>query len=295
VPNREPTPPAISTRVVALGMERADGTLSASELYDVATMIGMSEQQVRLCLRRLVLEGQFTQEGRGRAAVFRATGRSLASALPEVEFLPLAYAQDAGEAPWDGAWRLLILTVAEAERRLRDQARLRLAECGAAALGGGVYVSPLDLSERLGPLIEQIDDTHGRVATATARDLTVAGEREPRRVAELLWPVQTLAQQYTSVARNVQQRLLAVRRRRPPSRAQALTQLFACVAVLAEVMSGDPLLPPELLPSPWPGARARAAADDLFSELAPLIQSENPVTVLGWVPSLIAEATPAVR
>jgi hypothetical protein len=58
-------PIAILTRVLVEGMVEADSTLDAGRLYRVAAACGMSEQQVRLCRRRMAAEGALIQTGRG--------------------------------------------------------------------------------------------------------------------------------------------------------------------------------------------------------------------------------------
>ncbi|MGW1927511.1 hypothetical protein ACWCQ0_53955, partial [Streptomyces massasporeus] len=62
----------IPTRTLVHALVRTDGTVDAGELYAVAGLLSMTDQQVRLCVKRLVAEGRFTHEGRGRKAVLRA-------------------------------------------------------------------------------------------------------------------------------------------------------------------------------------------------------------------------------
>ena len=47
----------IPTRVLVLGMAHHDGTIVADELYPVAEACGLTADQVRSCLRRLVERG----------------------------------------------------------------------------------------------------------------------------------------------------------------------------------------------------------------------------------------------
>lgn len=53
----------ISTRMVVHALVQEDGSVAGGELYEVAALIGMTDQQVRLCVKRLVTEGRFTVEG----------------------------------------------------------------------------------------------------------------------------------------------------------------------------------------------------------------------------------------
>jgi DNA-binding transcriptional regulator PaaX len=50
----------IPTRTLIESMIREDATIDAGELYDVANGLSMTDQQVRLCIKRLTVEGRFT-------------------------------------------------------------------------------------------------------------------------------------------------------------------------------------------------------------------------------------------
>src|SRR5688572_4253243 len=133
---------AIPTRVLVLGMAHEDGTILTEELLPVAEACGLTPDQVRSCLRRLVTEGLFDREGAGRATRFVATARGLAELGLTAERTRLAYVQDAAGRGWDRQWRLVAFAVAERQRGARDAFRDHLIELGGAAIQGGLYVSP---------------------------------------------------------------------------------------------------------------------------------------------------------
>src|SRR3546814_1857124 len=54
----------VPTRILIEGLLRTDGTVDGHTLYATADALGKTDQQVRLCIKRLVTEGKFTQEGR---------------------------------------------------------------------------------------------------------------------------------------------------------------------------------------------------------------------------------------
>lgn len=246
---------SIPTRSLVLGMVRADGELRADELYRVAGECGMSDQQVRLCLRRLVAEGALEHRGgRGRKAVFYAPAAQSAI-LPELDFLAYAYRQDAGEEPWDGVWRLVAFSVPEARRSARDELRPYLLYLGAVALHGGLYATPNDIGELVSAEAERLGVIDG-LTLAECRELVVGGERDPRRLAAQLWPLERLEADYRRFTERLTRRLRAARR--SPSPDAALRDAFLTTIEFARVIEADPLLPPELLPRSWAGRRARA-------------------------------------
>lgn len=247
-------------------MVRPDGELRADELYAVAGACGMSDQQVRLCLRRLVTEGALEHRGgRGRKATFHAPAVE-STILPELDFLAYAYRQDAGQEPWDGLWRLIAFSVPEKRRSARDELRPYLLYMGAAALQGGLYVSPNPIDGLVAAEAERLGVTEG-LTLAECRELVVGAERDPLRLAARLWPLERLAADYRRFAQRLAERTRAARRRSASPDAIMRDALRSAIE-FARVIQADPLLPPELLPRRWAGRRARAllaeAQEDFF-------------------------------
>ncbi|MFD5766961.1 PaaX family transcriptional regulator C-terminal domain-containing protein [Streptomyces sp. NPDC127049] len=288
--------PEIGTRTLVLALVREDGTVDAGELYSVAEALGMTDQQVRLCLKRLVAEGRFTQDGRGRKAVLRATADATGAIAPDVEYVRHAYRQDQGLAPWDGTWHLFAFAIPETARQARDTLRDTLLHLGAAPLQGGLYVSANAIGE--------IVDAHARrlgvlasLTRFTSRDLRVGDETDPARLAALLWPLQRVADRHEALAALASTRLTRLNRPTGPTRpsgpsgpsgptrpsgpsgasgasgadrptdTERLTYAIELAAAFTTAMEPDPLLPPELLPQPWPGSRARALAAECWDAL----------------------------
>jgi phenylacetic acid degradation operon negative regulatory protein len=252
--------PAIPTRALVLGMAQADGTIHAAEVYPVAEACTLTSEQVRSCLRRLVSEGLFERSGEGRDARYEATPAGLRVLESAVERTRLAYAQDAAGRGWDRQWRLVAFAIPETKRAARDGFRDTLLDLGGAPVQNGLYVSPhawtteiRDAAERLGVL--------EHVTTAATDDLEVGGVRDPRELAANLWSLDDLAARYrdfVDLYSGIPEALEQMRRDK-----QRLTEADFLPGALyiglrfQECFNLDPLLPPELLPRPWPGRQAR--------------------------------------
>ncbi|MEU6062425.1 PaaX family transcriptional regulator C-terminal domain-containing protein [Streptomyces sp. NPDC047097] len=246
----------IPTRLLVHALIREDGTVGADELYTVAGTLGMSDQQVRLCVKRLVAEKRFTHEGRGRRAVLHATEDTTQALAPNADFLRLAFRQDAGLAPWDGVWHLAAFAVPESSRTARDSLRETLVHLGGAPLQGGLYVcanawEPYveDAAHRLG--------VHGALTLLSTTDLRRGDVREPAELARDLWPLQEIADRYHRLSRIARPRLDRLTGSAELSPSELLTIAVELAAELSRAMEPDPLLPPQLLPRPWPGTQAR--------------------------------------
>ncbi|WP_030765140.1 PaaX family transcriptional regulator C-terminal domain-containing protein [Streptomyces sp. NRRL F-2664] len=263
----EPTAPEVGTRTLVHALVREDGTVDTGELYAVAEALGMSDQQVRLCVKRLVAEGRFTQEGRGRKARLQACADATGAIAPDVEYVRHAYRQDRGLAPWDGTWHLFAFAVPEAERRARDSLRDTLLHLGAAPLQGGLYVC----ANPIGSIVEAHASRLGvlpALTRFTSRDLRVGEETDPRGLAALLWPLGRVAERHRALATLASALLGRLAGPDRPTGTERLTSAVELAAVFTAAMRPDPLLPPELLPQPWPGTRARGLAARCWEQLA---------------------------
>jgi phenylacetic acid degradation operon negative regulatory protein len=278
----------IPTRTLVESMIREDATIDSGALYDVANALDMTDQQVRLCIKRLVADGQFIQEGRGRKAVLRATDRVRSTITPDREYVRYMFAQDRGDAPWDGVWHLVAFGVPESTRAARDAMRDAIVGLGGAPIQGGLYVSPNRWEDRISSAATELAIIE-HVTTLTTTDLSVGGIEAPRALADHLWPLDQIAERH--------RRLLAVAERTLPALGKAspierLTMAIDLAAEFTQAVEPDPLLPPELLPQPWVGTAARSAVAACWVELSKSDPSQ-PIRLFRWYSDVIAEITQA--
>lgn len=211
-------------------------------------------------MRRLVGEGLFTREGEGRHAVYRAGPAALSQLDVTHQRHLLAYAQDAAGRGWDRRWRVVTFAIPEARRSARDAFRDHVLTLGGAALQPGVYLSPHPWEAEILAGADLLD-LADHVTTHSTDDLVVGGERDPRRLAAALWPLEELAARYESFIatyRDVPDQLDEMRHEgRRLSEADFLPGVLHMAVRFNDCFAADPLLPPELLPRPWPGRAAR--------------------------------------
>ncbi|MBS1836154.1 MAG: transcriptional regulator [Actinobacteria bacterium] len=256
----DPSDGGVTTRLMVLGLAHRDGSVHAADLYPVAAECGISDETVRSCMRRLTADGLFERRGEGRDAVFDATPTGRAILEVNLQRHRTAYAQDAAGRGWDRRWRLVAFAIPESARSARDAFRDHLRRLGGASIQPGLYVSPhpwttdvLDGATRLG--IEE------HVTTLTTDDLDRGGETNPRILVERLWPLDEVARRYDRFIRTYREvpaALEAMRRRHERlSEHDFLPGALHIAIAFNECFESDPLLPPELLPRPWPGREAR--------------------------------------
>lgn len=281
----------VPTRTLVESMIREDSTIDAGELYAVGNALGMSDQQVRLCVRRLVVEGQFTQDGRGRKAVLRASDEMRRSIGPELEYIRYMYAQDRGDAPWDGVWHVVAFAVPETVRQGRDAMRDAIVYLGGAAIQGGLYVSPNPWEDRIADAAREFDVAR-YVTTMTTGDLGIGAERTPRALAARLWPLDRLADEHERLLSTAQRLLDRLHDPAALTHTERLTIAVELAAEFSRVLDPDPLLPPELLPTPWIGAKARAVVAQCWSELL-RVEQPGAIRLFRVYADVLREATAA--
>lgn len=245
---------------MVLGLAHRDGSIHGSEIYPVALECGISDETVRSCMRRLIADGLFTRRGEGRDAVFAATdsGRAVLEVAHQRHLM--AYAQDAAGRGWDRQWRLVAFAIPESRRAARDAFRDHLLSLGGAPIQPGLYVSPHRWTAEVVDEARRLDIAE-HVSTLTTEDLSVGGETNPRVLVEQLWPLDEVARRYErfiETYKDVPDSLDAMRRRHERiSEHDFLPGALQIAIRFNECFEMDPLLPPELLPKPWPGREAR--------------------------------------
>lgn len=253
----------LGSRAFVIGMMRPDGTIVAEDLYTVGDRLGFSTHQIRLVMARLVDEGTFVQEGRGRKAVLRTTERYAALVAPEQEWLRMAYLQDAGLAPWDGRWTLVAFSLDEERRAARNVLRELLHAMAAAPLAGGLYAHANDITAEVAATASELGVADG-LTMARTESLTIGGRGRPGEIADHLWPLDELAAGYRHFVDTFRPNL----RGRVVDPVEELATGFEMVAAFRRCSGADPLLPPELLPARWPGVDAREVLRRFSSRLA---------------------------
>lgn len=275
---------AMTTRTLVTSLVAEDGSLDAGEVYRIGETLGFTYHQVRLCLSRLVQEGLFVQSGRGRKAVFTASptveGWRGLEAGPSV--LAMAFAQDAGDAPWDRLWRIVTFDFDEAQRSERNSFRQFLHHRGAGALTKGVYVSPHDWDREVMDVAKQVGVVE-RTIMSTATTLRVGDSADPATVASRVWSLDELAAEWERFVAEHRGAAKAIARHvadgSDPAKLAVASEVVRVSAAFEMIIHHDPLLPRELLPRRWPGATARSLILDIDEACAPLMATDGAIAL----------------
>jgi phenylacetic acid degradation operon negative regulatory protein len=234
------------------------GAIWFGSLAGLAAPFGCNERVVRTSVFRLSKEGwlQATQEGR------RAWYAPAPAALQRFEAADrIIYAT--GSKPWSENWTVVFTGLIEGEARESLRADLAWQGFGQLLPGVMLHPSPNEASVR------QALGAAGGAQSAVVMKASGTGWMSAealRQTAARAWDLARLAAAYVEFSANFTPfDDDAKTRGMPPALAFRLRILL--IHAWRRAILRDPLLPEELLPKAWPGARARALCRDLYLRL----------------------------
>ena len=205
---------------------------SAGELVRLTSDFDIREPTLRVALTRMVGAGDLVRSADG----YRLSDRLLARQRRQDAVL------NPRTRPWDGIWTTLVITTVGTDARTRAALRNTLSDRRFGELREGVWLRPDNLDDTLP---EEILD---RVRVLRARD------EDPAGLAARLWDLPAWSQ--------TGHRLLD-----EMAAATDIPGRFTAAAAVVRHLLTDPVLPEELLPDRWPGAKLRAAYQNFAAEL----------------------------
>ena len=213
---------------VLLGLEPP--VLPVRSLVAVGELFGIAPGTMRTALSRMVASGELSIGDDG----YRLRGR----------LLERKAAQDIGRRPtpsrWDGAWWVAVVSAPRRSIADRRAFRVEMANARMGELRPDTWMRPANLAGPGG------DDS----LVVVRGPLTGP---DPAELAARLWPLTGLATTGTRLG-------LALERAEPAladGRPEALPGAITLAAEVVRFLRAEPLLPDDLLPSPWPADELR--------------------------------------
>ena len=214
-----------------LGMDPPE--LPVAQLVRLTGLFGISENRARVALSRMVAAGEATSDGAGH---YRLAGH-LADRQARQS------ASRAGiTAEYDGSWWLAVVTTSGSAADVRGTRRRTLTYARLGELREGVWMRPGNVAVLLP------DSLDADVELMHAVPPDAAG------LAARLWDLDGWAGHATE--------LLAALDALVPDGPEALAPGFELSAAVLRHLQADPLLPRQLEPPGWPGARLRGRYDE---------------------------------
>lgn len=221
------------------------GEVRLRALVELMACFDVPESTVRVVVTRMRREGWLDARREGRETVYALTGAAW-QLLDEGRTRIFNRAQ----GPWDGQWHMVVYSVPETERALREQLRKKLAWFGFGRVSAAVWLSP---HHRIDEVVDAFAEFPA-VQLDTFRSRS-AGPAADRDLAARAWDLEQLDQDYGGLLDAYKPRLAEYRAGGLSDR-EALVERMRLVHDYRLFPFRDPDLPPELLPAGWQGRRA---------------------------------------
>ncbi|MBE1531187.1 PaaX family transcriptional regulator [Actinomadura algeriensis] len=237
--------------------------LPSAALVDLLTEFDNTAPSARAAIARLARRNVLETTKKGRRTYYRLTATA-ARPLEKIQERVLRFRAE--ERPWDGTWATVMFSVPDERRELRYVVRTRLRYLGYAPLYDNVWVSPRADRDQTVELLESVGATN---ATVLRSEVTyAAGGGDPLAA----WDVDAIGDRYAEYIARFEPLLDRVEHGRVGA-AEALVARTDVKESWRDLLSVDPELPETLLPSGWPGRRARRLFVRVYDGLGPLAEA----------------------
>lgn len=223
---------------------------------------GHNEQGVRVAVSRMVKQGWIQSEKQGNKSYYFLTDRGVQRMDEAANRI---YKMKPNE--WDGKWRILMYTIPEDKRQLRDDLRKELLWSGFGSFSSGCWISPNDLEKQINRLIEKYDINE-------YVDFFISeykGPKENQSLVNKSWHLEEIENKYEEFIEKYSKQFIvhqSIISRGEMSDADCFVERTNLVHEYRKFLFIDPGLPKELLPSKWNGNHAALLFSQYYQVLA---------------------------
>ncbi|MFC2071245.1 PaaX family transcriptional regulator C-terminal domain-containing protein [Chloroflexota bacterium] len=222
----------------------------------------LSEQSVRSAVSRMCRAGLLKVRHSGARSYYSLTeeGHSLLTKGTQRIFVRK-------NNQWDGSWNIVIYSVPEQRREVRDRLRLELSWMGYAPLSKATWISPYDLTK-------EVEDLAGRLQIKEYIQMFQAkhrGSTDPKKIVSRCWDLGRIHERYANFIAKYRPKLeyhlkrLQAGENVEPS--VCFVGRFNLIHEYRKLPFLDPDLPQELLPENWLRPQAAALFDEYHDSL----------------------------
>nr|WP_245402852.1 phenylacetic acid degradation operon negative regulatory protein PaaX [Peribacillus muralis] len=223
---------------------------------------GHNEQGVRVAVSRMVKQGWIQSEKQGNKSYYFLTDRGIQRMDEAANRIYKMKPND-----WDGKWRILMYTIPEDKRQLRDDLRKELLWSGFGSFCNGCWISPNDLEKEIGFLIEKYEINE-------YVDFFISeykGPKENHSLVQKSWHLEEIENKYEQFIEKYSKQFIvhqSIIGRGEMSDADCFVERTNLVHEYRKFLFIDPGLPEELLPPKWNGNHAALLFSQYYQVLA---------------------------
>lgn len=223
---------------------------------------GHNEQAVRVAVSRMLKQGWVKSEKQGHKSYYYLTPRGVQRVEEAAERIFKLNPHE-----WDGKWRILMYTIPEDKRQIRDELRKELYWSGFGSFSNGCWISPNNLEKEVELLIE-------KYKIKPYVDFFVSdykGPRESESLVERSWALSEIEEKYEQFITVYSKKFIvhqSIIQQKEMSDAECFVERTNLVHEYRKFLFIDPGLPAELLPARWNGSHAALLFSQYYRILA---------------------------
>ncbi|MBO8172405.1 MAG: phenylacetic acid degradation operon negative regulatory protein PaaX [Bacillaceae bacterium] len=238
------------------------GEIWIGSLIKLMEQFGHTPQSVRAAISRMSRQGWIKARKEGNRSYYSMTEQGL-KRLEEAAKRIYKLHND----PWDGKWRILVYTIPEEIRQVRDELRQELIWSGFGMLANSCWVTPLDLED-------QLKDILARYEAEDYVDFFVAdyiGPHQSKDLVEKCWDLDEINDRYKAFIDEYRRKYEQHQKAQENGElkdSDAFVERTNLVHEYRKFLFYDPGLPEELLPDEWLGHEAAKLFSEYYRLLA---------------------------
>ena len=229
---------------------RVGGWMPIADLIRLMALFGVDEQAVRAATSRMKRNGLLIAQRHGRVAGYRLSDETLELLHDGDQRIFRPVADDSATHDWT----LAIFSVPESHRDRRYLIRSRLSRLGFGQVTSGVMVAPKNFFVEAEHMLRR---TH-LAQFVNLWEATLGNAEDEHALIERAWDLDAVEAAYREFIAAFEPVVRRWRKRTHGGNEEAFVDYVEALSNWRHLAYLDPGLPRDLLPSKWPGARARA-------------------------------------
>jgi len=238
------------------------GEIWIKSLIELLKVFGHNEQSVRAAISRMHKQGWVSSRKEGNKSYYYLTELGM-ERMEEAAHRIFKLKP----SNWDGLWRMLIYSIPEERRNIRDELRKELVWSGFGQISNSVWLSPNDLKRQVSILIKKYEIE----SNVHFFETTYIGPGNQHSIVNACWNIDHINEKYEEFIRIYQERWLQTKERLKNgtmSDAECFAERTRLVHEYRKFLFIDPGLPEELLPVRWLGTAAAELFTAYYKDLA---------------------------
>ncbi|KOO50327.1 phenylacetic acid degradation operon negative regulatory protein PaaX [Priestia koreensis] len=223
---------------------------------------GHNEQAVRVAVSRMMKQGWVESEKQGNKSYYFLTPRGVTRMEEAARRI-----FKLNPHQWDGKWRMVIYSIPEDKRQIRDEFKKELLWSGFGSFSSGCWISPNNLDKEVNLLLDKYDIK----PYVDFFLMEYKGPSESQSLVERSWSLGEIEEKYEQFITTYSKRYIvhqSMMQSGEMTDAECFVERTNIVHEYRKFLFVDPGLPEELLPSPWNGNHASLLFSQYYKLLA---------------------------